>query len=132
MLNENSSINGSIYKLIKLIEFDIELDGDCLPIRVELLQHLSDADQFRTRTWVMALCDRTGRAKVSEVQSILLRGHTSNRLFERSLNEEIFADYAHFTLEDCSEFQADSQEAAIQLIVDDLKHVISYFSSYSG
>lgn len=120
MLTE-SSFDDSIYQLVKTVEFDIELDGASFPIRVELLQCLDVQKQFRTRTWVMKFSDRTCIANFSEDQ-----------LFERSSDEGIFVDYSNCVSKDCSEFQADSQEVAIQLIVNNLKDFVSDFTGYSN
>jgi hypothetical protein len=123
MLAENSSLNGSIYELVKTVEFDMELDDDRFPMRVELLQCLSNPHQFRTRTWAMNFRDRTQEAKFYSERLIVPHDEMVDR------GEGIFVDYSYGLSEDCFEFEADTQEAAIQVIVDNLKDFVNCFTS---
>lgn len=132
MLTENSSPNGSIYELVKTVEFDMELDDDRFPMRVELLQCLSAPHQFRTRTWVMNFSDRTWIAKIYSGLSMVSHAETIEQSLERSSGEGIFIDYSYSLPQGYSEFQADTQEAAIQVIVNNLKDFLSYFTGDSN
>lgn len=111
-------VKSEIYELIRTIEFDVEVGDDDFLLRVELFRAKSDSNYFRAHVW---------RREFFTIQSTFPQDAGTHEPVDPPSDEMIFVDDSHQLSGDYSHFQAESDTAALQMILDDfqsrLKHI---------
>jgi hypothetical protein len=111
---QHSCITSPVFELVKVIELDLTFGDDFMPHRIEILRDTSNSNFFRCRIWEFENfnliptfpCDDNGKP---------LHISTDIVPVERSISYRIRNKL------DYTGFEASSTEAALQLIIEDLK-----------
>ncbi len=111
------------YELFKVVEFDVEIGDDQFTVRVELLQSNSDVRHFRARLW---------RTEMYRLQSTFPQDPSTNEPAHAPSDEIIWVDHSHYLGKSYSDFEADSQEAALRLIMEDYQTFLRRVAGQGG
>ncbi len=106
-----------VYELVKVVESDVEIGDDRFPLRVELFQNTNDAHRFRARIW---------RTEMYRIQSTFPQDELTHEPVDRPSDETILVDHSLYLGRSYSEFEAESQEAALQLILKDYRMFLAH------
>ncbi len=105
------NIISPVYELVKVLEFNIDLQGiENFPVRLEIFRSLEDNCRFRAHIW---------RTEFFRIQSSFPL--EDNKPSHDPADEEILLDFSHYLRDDYNDFNANSLETAIELIIEDLK-----------
>lgn len=96
-------IAGSVFELVRTVEFDVTIGGASVPVRVELLQAMDDDTRFRARVWQREELPRETEAG-APIQA------TPEVLVERPV--DLGEDYL--------DFEAEDSDAALRAVLEDL------------
>ncbi len=107
------NIISSVYELLKVLEFDLDLGDDRFPLRLEIFRSLDDSCLFRARIW---------RTEFFRIQSSFPQ--EDGKPSHDPSDELILLDFSDYLAENYDDFRANSIEAAIDLIFEDLKHFL--------
>lgn len=106
------NIISPVYELVKVLEFDVDLGDDIFSLRLEVFRSLEDNCRFRAHLWTR---------RIFRIEFTNLQG---DRPSYYPLEEEIIVNFSHYLTNNYDDFRADSLEAAIELIIDDLKRFL--------
>ena len=109
---QHPSITGPLFELAKIIEFDVEVAEDHFSLRLELFQDISDAQRFRARIW---------RLELYRIQSTFPQNETDGQPSDHPSDESIFVDTGSWLSQRYEDFQAETPDRAIQIILNDLR-----------
>ena len=108
-------VKSKIYELFKTIEFDVAIGDDGFSLRIELLRAISSSNHFRVHAW---------RSEFFRIQSTFPQESKSHRPADLPSDELIFIDYSTQLKGDYSDFRAENEIAALQLILDDCQQFL--------
>lgn len=106
----HSALKSKIHELIRTVEFDIALGKDRFHVRVELFRALANPNKFRAHIW---------RNEFYRIQSTFPQDNKTHQPTDPPSDELIFIDFSTQLTGDYSDFHADDETAALQLILDD-------------
>lgn len=109
---QHPSITGPLFELAKIIEFDLEVAEDHFSLRLELFQDISDAQRFRARIW---------RLEMYRIQSTFPQNETDGQPSDQPSDESILVDTGLWLSQRYEDFQAETPDRAIQIILNDLR-----------
>lgn len=109
------AIKSKVYELVKTIEFDVALDEDSFNLRIELFRATSSQNHFRAHI---------RRSEFYRIQSTFPQDHETHKPVDPPSDELIFIDYSSQLNGDYSDFQADDEATALQLILDDCQRFL--------
>ena len=112
---QHPSITSPLFELAKIIEFDVEVGGDHFSLRLELFQDISDAQRFRARIW---------RLELYRIQSTFPQNETDGQPSDHPSDESIFVDTGSWLSRRYEDFQAETPDRAIQIILNDLRNFL--------
>ena len=115
----HSAVKSELYELVKTIEFDVALGEDGFNLRIELFRALSSQNHFRAHIW---------RSEFYRIQSTFPQDHETHKPVDPSSDELIFIDYSSQLYGDYSDFQAEDEATALQLILDDCQRFLKRIS----
>lgn len=105
-------ISETVYELVKVVELDVEIGEDHFALRIELFHNNSSAHSFRAHLW---------RSEMYRIQSTFPQDESTNEPAHLPSDELILIDHSHYLARSYSNFQAESQAAALQMIIDDFQ-----------
>ena len=112
------AIKSEIYELARMIEFDVALGEGSFNLRIELLRAISSQHRFRAHIW---------RSEFYRIQSTFPQDDETHKPVDPPSDELIFIDYSTQLGGDYSDFPAEDDTAALQMVLDDfqnhLKHI---------
>ncbi len=111
------------YELVKVVECDVEIGDDQFAVRVELLQSDSDVRHFRARIW---------RTEMYRLQSTFPQDPSTNEPAHAPSDEIIWVDHSHTLGRSYSDFEAESPEAALRLIMEDYQTFLRRVAGQGG
>ncbi len=103
-------LSNLIYQLVKVVEFDVEMGDDQFAVRVELLESNAKGRHFRARIW---------RTEMYRIQSTFPQDESMHRPAHLPSDETILVDHSMYLGRSYSDFEAESQDAALRSIMDD-------------
>lgn len=106
---------GPVYELVKTVEFDVEIGDDQFVLRIELFRTVSDIHTFRAHIW---------RTEMYRIQSSFPRDQLTDKPAHLPSDEVILVDLNYLT-GDFSNFQAENQEIALQLVMHDFQDFLT-------
>lgn len=108
-----------MFELVKVLELDIVLGDDLIPVRIEILQDSARNDFFRCRIWELEHFRLVPTFPMDEDGKPL---HISDDVIqvERSSSYQIFNKLEY------RGFVATNAEAAMQMVMDDLKSYLEH------
>lgn len=115
MFQGHSSITSHMYEVIKVVEFDMDLDFDSFSLRIELLQSATAPDWFRVHVW---------RTELYRLQSTFPQDKQSGQPLHEPSDENILVDWSSCLSQDYKHFQANNPEAALELVLDDIQRFL--------
>jgi hypothetical protein len=115
----HSAITSPVFELVKVIEVDITLGEDLIPTRIEILQDSARHDFFRCRVWELEHFRLTPTFPMDGDGTPL---HISDDVIQ----VERATTYASFNNLDYRGFAAANVEAAMQMVIDDLKSFLEH------
>ena len=115
----HSAITSPVFELVKVIEVDITVGDDLIPTRIEILQDTARSDFFRCRVWELERFRLIPRFPMDENGTPL---HISDDVIQ----VERSTTYAIFNKLDYRGFAAANVEAAVQMVIDDLKSFLEH------
>lgn len=115
----HSAVTSSVYKLVKTIEVDIQLGDDSWTTRIELLRNTEKKNRFRCHVWEFESFRLTPTFPMNEKGQ---PSHVSDDLImvERGIARSDIATRTH------ESFVASSIDAALDMIIDDLKRFLEH------
>ena len=119
MNTSHGFVKSQIYELIKTIEFDAEIGDDGFLLRVELLRANSDPNYFRAHIW---------RGEFFRIQSTFPQDAKTHEPIDPASDEIIFVNYSYQLQGKYSHFHAESETAAMQMILDDFQRRLEYIA----
>ena len=111
----HSAVKSELYELVKTIEFDVALGEDGFNLRIELFRALSSQNHFRAHI---------RRSEFYRIQSTFPQDHETHKPVDPPSDELIFIDYSTQLNGDYSDFQAEDEATALQLILDDCQRFL--------
>lgn len=111
------NVKSKLYELIKTIEFDVALGDDGFSLRIELFRSTSDSTSFRAHVW---------RTEFYRIQSTFPQNDITNEPEHLPSDELIMIDDSMHLKGNYSDFQAENEDVAIQLVLDDYKRFLNY------
>jgi hypothetical protein len=115
MFQGHSSITSHMYEVIKVVEFDVDLDFDSFSLRIELLRSATTPDWFRVHVW---------RTELYRLQATFPQDKPSGQPLHEPSDENILVDWSHYLAHDYKQFQASNSEAALELVFDDIRRFL--------
>jgi hypothetical protein len=115
MFQGHSSITSHMHEVIKVVEFDVDLDFDSFSLRIELLQSAIAPDWFRVHVW---------RTEFYRLQATFPQDKQSGQPLHEPSDENILVDWSHYLAQDYKHFQASNPEAALELVLDDIRRFL--------
>ncbi len=115
MLPRHPSMKGPLYELIKTMEVDLELGDDSFSLRIELFQSTASSQWFRARLW---------RTEFYRLQSTFPQDEHSGQPAHHPSDETIQVDWSPYPSQDYRYFQAGDPQAALQRVLDDVRHFL--------
>jgi hypothetical protein len=109
------AIQSKIFELIKTIDFDVALGTDGFNLRIELLRAISAPNHFRAHIW---------RSEFYRIQSTFPQNYETHDPADPPSDELIFIDYSTQLGGDYSDFQADDETVALQMVLDDCQRFL--------
>ena len=109
---QHPSITSPLFELAKTVEFNLEVAEDHFSLRVELFQDISNAQRFRARIW---------RLEMYRIQSTFPQNETDGQPSHQPSDESIFVDTGLWLSQRYEDFQAETPDRAIQIILNDLR-----------
>jgi len=106
----HSAVKSEIYELSRAIEFDVALGTDGFHLRIELFSAPTRPNTFRARVW---------RSEFYRIQSTFPQDSKTHQPADPPSDELIFVDFSTQLSGDYSNFRAQDETAALQLILDD-------------
>ena len=97
-----------VFKLVAILEFDLELDGHFLPTRVELFQDTERKRHWRCRMW---------ERELYHLRMTLPKGKTRHP----ESDEELLVERTWELSDKFEDFTAPGAKAAMKLFLDSLK-----------
>lgn len=107
------SIKSPLYELIKTVECDLQVGDDGFSVRIELFRNITSSGWFRAHLW---------RTEFYRLQSTFPQKQPSGQPAHHPSDELIQIDWSSTLDQDYKDFQASDQEAALQQILDALRH----------
>ena len=108
-------VKSNIYELIRTIEFDIAMGIDGFYVRVELFCSLAHPNKYRAHIW---------RSEFYRIQSTFPQDSQTHQPLDLPSDELIFIDFSTQLSGDYSDFHAENETVAIQLILDDCQQFL--------
>jgi len=105
---QHPAVMSDVFKLVAILEFDLELDGHFLPTRVELFQ-----DTERKRPWRCRMWER----ELYHMRMTLPKGKSRHP----ESDEELRVERTWELSDKFEDFEAPSAKAAMKLFLDSLK-----------
>ena len=105
-------VKSEVYELIKTIEFDVAIGEDEFILRIELFRVNASPNEFRAHIW---------RREFFRIQSTFPQDGETHQPVDPASDELIFVDNSHQLQGKYSHFQAESETAAMQMILDDFQ-----------
>ncbi len=115
MFQGHSSITSHMYEIIKVVEFDVDLDFDSFSLRIELLRSATIPDWFRVHVW---------RTELYRLQSAFPQDKQSGQPMHEPSDENILIDWSHHLAQNYEHFQASNPEKALELVLDDIRRFL--------
>ncbi len=115
MFQQHLSITSHMYDVIKVVEFDVDLGSDSFSLRIELLQSATAPDWFRAHVW---------RTELYRLQSTFPQDKQSGQPLHEPSDENILVDWSHYLAQNYKHFQASNPEAAMELVLDDIRRFL--------
>jgi hypothetical protein len=110
-------VGNKIYELIKTVEFDVTLGDDGFTVRIELFRSTTNVNHFRAHIW---------RSEFFRIQSTFPQDGKTHQPADQPSDELIFTDYSSQFKGRYSDFQAESEDVALQVIFDDYKSFLKH------
>lgn len=106
----NPCVTSDVYRLVKTVEFDLEIRGKFLPARVEVFQDTERRRRFRCRLWELEYYHVTGTFACGDKRKTRRPISDEPMLVERTweLSTKFY------------DFEAANAEAALKLFLKDL------------
>jgi len=111
----HSAVKSKVYELVKTIEFDVALDEDGFNLRIELFCAIASQNHFRAHI---------RRSEFYRIQSTFPQAGETHEPVDPPSDELIFIDYSSQLSGDYSDFQAEDEATALQLILDDCQRFL--------
>ena len=110
---KHPAVKSNVFKLVSLLEFDLEVGGSFFPARVEVFQDTEHPRQWRCRLWERELCRLT---------FTLRRGSKSGKRIES--DEEVLIERTWVLSDKFENFEAASAGEAMKRFIDALKEYL--------
>jgi hypothetical protein len=110
---KHPAVRSSVFKLVSLLEFDLEVGGNYFPARVELFRDTERPRHWRCRLWERELC---------HVTFTLRRGSKSGKRIES--DEEVLIERTWVLSDHFEDFEAANASAAMKRFIDALKEYL--------
>ena len=105
---QHPAVTSDVFKLVAILEFDLELDDHFLPTRVELFQDTERKRRWRCRMW---------ERELYHMQMTLAKGKARHP----ESDEELLVERTWELSDRFEDFEATSAKAAMKLFLDSLK-----------
>ena len=112
-------VKSEIYELIKTIEFDVAIGEEGFSLRIELFRASSSPNEFRAHIW---------RREFFRIQSTFPQDAKTHEPVDPPSDEMIFVDDSHQLQGRYDHFHAESESAAIQLILEDVRRRLEHIA----
>jgi hypothetical protein len=110
---KHPAVKSDVFKLVDLLEFDLEVGGHYFPARVELFRDTERPRHWRCRLWERELC---------HVAFTLRRGSKSGKRIES--DEEVLIERTWVLSDGFETFEAASASQAMKRFIDALKEYL--------
>jgi hypothetical protein len=110
---KHPAVKSDVFKLVSLLEFDLEVGGKFFPARVELFQDTEHPRHWRCRLWERELCHLT---------FTLRRGSKSGKRIES--DEEVLIERTWVLSDKFEGFEAARAGEAMKRFIDALKEYL--------
>ena len=110
---KHPAVKSSTFKLVSLLEFDLEVGGKFFPARVELFQDTEHPRHWRCRLW---------ERELSHLTFTLRRGSRSGKRIES--DEEVLIERTWVMSDKFEDFEAVGAAAAMKRFIDALKEYL--------
>jgi hypothetical protein len=112
------AVVSDVFKLVTILEFDLEIGDHFLPTRVELFQDTERKKRWRCRMWERELCHMT------------LTLPYGSKIRKRSgSDEEVLIERTWELSDKFEDFKAPNAKAAIKLFLDSLEKYLNRVAS---
>ena len=114
----HSAVTTPIYELVRSVEMDLQLGGDSLTLRIELMRNTERADRFRCHVWELEMFRLTptfpqnGHNEPADVSDDVL-------MVDRGIPRSQIT-YPH------EEIVAPNIDAALEIVLNDLKAFLEH------
>lgn len=109
---KHPAVKSAVFKLTTTLEFDLELPGDLVPTRIELLQDTERKTRWRARVWERESC----RLESTFAPAPPPKGRKPAERF--TFDEEILVERTWELSEELEDFQAGSAASAMKKVLD--------------
>lgn len=109
---QHFGITSPFFELVKTIEFDIQIGDDSFSLKLELFCAVSDTQRFRARIW---------RLENYRIQPTFPQDEITSKPSHEFSDETIFVDTALWLSKNYDDFQAETADKAIQIVLDDFR-----------
>lgn len=109
---QHFGITSPFFELVKTVEFDIQIGDVSFSLKLELFCDVSDTQRFRAHIW---------RLENYRIQPTFPQDKITSQPSHESSDETIFVDTALWLSKKYDNFQAETSDKAIQIVLDDLR-----------
>ena len=110
---KHPAVRSSVFKLVSLLEFDLDVGGNFFPARVELFHDTERPRHWRCRLWERELC---------HLSFTLRRGSKSGKRIES--DEEVLIERTWVLSDQFEDFEAPSAARAMKRFIDALREYL--------